>query len=136
VAEVASGGMLEVRLGQYASANAADIAVRHFGENMVDDHSKANEELRTLASEKSIETPKVLAQKDQEVLDRLEKLTGGAFDKGYMTQMVEDHKATIALFEKEVCHGTDVRVKGFAEKTLPTLRRHLQMAETTAAKVQ
>ena len=136
MAEVASGGMLEVRLGQYASANAADIAVRHFGENMVDDHSKANEELRTIASEKSIETPKVLAQKDQEILDRLEKLMGAEFDKAYMAQMVEDHKKDVAACEKEASQGTEVRVKGFAEKTLPTLRHHLEMAQMLAGKIR
>jgi putative membrane protein len=51
------------------------------------DHTKANEDLRTIASEKSIETPKVLNAKDQEVLDRLEKLVGAEFDKAYVAEM-------------------------------------------------
>jgi putative membrane protein len=136
VADTASAGTLETRLGLYASTNAADTDVKHFAETMVNDHRQANDELQTIASEKSIEIPKSLRDGDQKVLDRLEKLTGVEFDKAYMVQMIEDHKNTIAAFEKEVREGTEVLVKGFAEKTLPALREHLQMAETIVAKLK
>ncbi len=128
VKEAASGGMAEVRLGEYASANASSDAVKKFGEHMVDDHKKANDKLKEIASRKGIEFPRELSDEDQKVLDRLEKLKGAEFDKAYVAQMVEDHKKDVAAFEKEAGEGTQTAVKGFAEETLPTLKHHLEMA--------
>jgi putative membrane protein len=133
--EAASGGMLEVRLGEYASFNAASDAVKKFAEKMVGDHTEANNKLKTVASEKAIELPKVLNEEDQKVLDRLERLKGADFDKAYVEQMVEDHLQDIHAFEKEINDGTDPTVKAFAEATLPTLKPHLEMAQALQGKV-
>jgi putative membrane protein len=134
VAEATSGGMLEVRLGEYASFNAASDEVQKFGEQMVGDHSQANEKLKTIAHMNGIEMPRQLNTEDQKVLDMLEKLKGADFDKAYMAQMVEDHKKDVSAFEKEISAGSEIDVKGFAEKVLPTLKHHLQMAEGINAK--
>lgn len=128
VAEATSGGMLEVRLGEYASFNAANEKVRKFGEHMAGDHSQANEKLKPLAYDKGIEMPKQLDPQDQQVLDRLEKLKGAEFDKAYMAQMVDDHEKDIAAFEKEIESGSEPEVKAFAETVLPKLKLHLQTA--------
>ncbi len=127
--DAASGGMLEVRLGQYASDNASSDAVKKFAERMVGDHTKANDKLKTVVSDKAIEIPKVLNEKDQKVLDRLEQLKGKDFDKAYVEQMVEDHMEDIHAFEKEINDGAEPTVKAFAEATLPTLKHHLEMAQ-------
>jgi putative membrane protein len=129
IAAAGSGGMLEVRLGEYASNNAASDAIKKFGEHMVGDHTKLNDQLKTLATQQPIEIPRALNSDDQKVLDRLEKVQGTEFDKAYVTQMVEDHKKDIAAFQKEIDQGSDPSVKAFAEKALPTLQHHLKMAE-------
>ncbi len=133
--QAASGGMLEVRLGEYASFNASSDAVKQFAETMVGDHTKANNKLKTVASDKSIEIPKVLNDEDQKVLDRLEQLKGKEFDKAYVEQMVADHLQDIHAFEKEINDGTEPTVKAFAEATLPTLKHHLEMAQALQGKV-
>jgi putative membrane protein len=132
VATAASAGMLEVQLGQFAAQNASNGEVKKFGAHMVDDHSRANEELKTLAAEKSIEIPGDLSDKHKEVRDRLEKLSGGDFDKAYVAQMVEDHQKVVSAFEKEASDGGNDALKGFAQKTLPVLRHHLEMAQDLA----
>jgi putative membrane protein len=124
-----SGSMLEVRLGQYASQNAAAKDVKLFAEHMVDDHSKANEQLHTLATQEPIEIPRALSDDDNKTLERLEKLTGAEFDKAYVSQMVGDHEKDVAAFEKEMSDGSDVSVKAFAEKILPVIKHHLEMAK-------
>jgi putative membrane protein len=134
--DAASGGMLEVRLGQYASDNASSDAVKKFGEKMVGDHTKANDKLKEVASQKSIEVPKVLSDEDQKVLDRLEQLKGADFDKAYVKQMIEDHLNDVHAFEKEVNDGTEPAVKAFAEATLPSLKHHLEMARALEGKAQ
>jgi putative membrane protein len=62
------------------------------------------------------------------VKDRLGKLDGTAFDKAYVAEMIKEHKAAIAAFQRE-SKSADPDVKAFAEKTLPTLKEHLSQAQ-------
>lgn len=133
--KAAQGGMAEVQLGQLAKDHASSQAVKDFGQNMVDDHTKANDELKDLASRKNVTLPTSVDAKDQATIDRLSKLNGAAFDRAYMRDMVSDHKKDIAEFEKESNSGSDPDVKAWASKTLPTLQHHLQMATDTHRQV-
>jgi putative membrane protein len=134
--KAAQGGMAEVKLGKLATEKASDPDVKQFGQKMVDDHTKAGDELKQIASGKSISLPTDLNAKDQALYDRLSKLSGSEFDKEYMSHMVSDHKTDVSEFKKESDRGSDSDLKSFASKTLPTLESHLQMAESTYAKVK
>jgi putative membrane protein len=136
VQKAASGGMLEVRLGELAQTNAANAAVRQFGARMVRDHSKANQQLLTVLRGEGLIPPRVMLDKDIKTFNQLAKLRGAEFDRAYMKHMVDDHKEDVALFEKEGKDGKDAKVKAFAEKALPTLKEHLKMAEETYDKVK
>jgi putative membrane protein len=125
----ASAGMLEVKLGQYASTNASNADVKKFGDQMVTDHSAANDKLKNIASTANIDIPSQLSDADQAELDRLTKLNGADFDKAYASQMVDDHNKAIALFLEEIDNGTNADLKSFAQDTLPTLKHHLEMAK-------
>lgn len=129
--KAAQGGMAEVELGQLAQSNASSDAVKQFGKRMVDDHTKANNELKRIAADKGITLPSGLDAKDQAVKDRLSKLSGKEFDRAYMEDMVKDHRGDVAEFKKEASSGKDSDVKAFAAKTLPTLEEHLKLAEQT-----
>jgi len=135
VHKAASGGMLEVKLGQFASKHGAHPAVRQFGARMVKDHSQANHELLDLLKSKGLMAPKELDSKDQKMLDHLTALQGPAFDRTYVEHMVKDHQEDIALFEKESINGQDAQLRAFATKTLPVLREHLQLARETLQKL-
>lgn len=132
----AIGGIAEVEMGKLAQQKAASDQVKQFGQKMVDDHSKANDELKQVASAKGLTLPTDLDAKHKSKLDKLEKLSGAQFDKAYMDDMVADHKKDVSDFEKEAKSGKDSDIKGFASKTLPTLQEHLKMAETTHAAVK
>jgi putative membrane protein len=135
VMEAARGGMAEVKLGELATKKAASDDVKQFGQHMVQDHSKANAELKQLADKKGWTLPADVGPKHKAVMDRLSGLSGSAFDRAYMTEMVRDHEKTVALFERETKNGKDEDLRSWAEKTLPTLRHHLTMARETAGKV-
>ena len=135
VMEAAKGGLAEVEKGRLAADKASSADVKQFGQRMVDDHSKANDELKSVASQKGITLPTELDAKDKAMVDKLSKLSGDAFDKAYMTDMVKDHKTDVADFKKEANHGKDADVKSFASKTLPTLEEHLRMAEDIHSKM-
>src|SRR5437868_10901229 len=77
------GGMAEVKLGQLAEERGSNPAVKNFGRRMVQDHSKANEQLKSATSKESIPLPSELDKSDQATYDRLSKLSGDAFDRAY-----------------------------------------------------
>ena len=133
--KAAQGGMAEVQLGQLAVQNGASDHVKQFGQRMVDDHSKANDQLKALASQENITLPTSLNAKDQALVNRLQGMKGAAFDKAYMRDMVKDHEQDIADFQKESTGGTDAGLKTFATKTLPTLQEHLRMAKEASQSV-
>jgi putative membrane protein len=135
IADAARGGMMEVELGQLAVQRAASADVKKFGQRMIDDHSKANNELKQLAASKNVTLPSDLKPEQKEIKDRLMKLKGAEFDREYMKLMVEDHQEDVSEFEKEQKSGSDPDVKAFVTKTLPVLREHLQLASEVAKKV-
>lgn len=132
VKKAAEGGMAEVEFGKLAEQKASNDQVKKFGERMVTDHSKANDELKDVAQKENIQLPDKLDAKDQATKDRLEKLSGEQFDRAYMSDMVKDHKADVAEFARESQDSKDPAVKNFARQTLPTLRQHLKEAEKLA----
>jgi putative membrane protein len=129
VMEAAKGGMAEVELGKLATEKASSDDVKKFGQRMVDDHTKANDQLKQVASQEGIQLPTTLSAKDKMTKERLSKLNGAAFDKAYMSDMVKDHTKDVADFQQESSSGTDPAVKDFASQTLPTLQSHLQEAK-------
>lgn len=127
--KAAEGGMAEVQLGQLAQQNGQSQDVKDFGQRMVTDHTKANDQLKQIAEQKGVTLPTDLNSKDKAEYDRMSKMKGDAFDKAYSKMMVSDHKKDVAEFKREANSGSDPDVKNFASQTLPTLQEHLQMAE-------
>jgi|SRR5579871_938347 len=135
IKEAADGGMAEVELGQLAQDKASSPDVKQFAERMVKDHSQANDQLKQIAMQKGVTLPSTPSKKDEATKDRLSKLSGDAFDRAYMSDMVKDHKKDIAEFQRESTSGRDPDVKQFASQTLPTLKEHLQQAESVNPKM-
>jgi len=125
----ANGGLLEVQLGKLAKTKATSPQVLEFASMMVDDHSAANKELMDLAGKKVITLPAILDNKTQKEYNDFEKMGKKDFDKAYMDYMVKDHKEDIDEFKKEAENGKDSELKAFANKTIPVLQHHLEMAE-------
>ncbi len=135
--KVASGGMMEVEMGKIAAKNAMNADVKAFGQMMVTDHTKANNELKALAAAKNVTLPTTMGEEHQEHMDRLSKLQGAEFDREYMSHMVEDHEEDIEHFREAAnANDYDAEVKAFASKTLPVLEKHLESARTTNDKVK
>jgi putative membrane protein len=135
VMDAAKGGMAEVELGKLAVEKASNADVKKFGQRMVDDHSKANDELKMVVSTKNITLPSGPNATQKATYDRLSKLSGAQFDAAYMRDMVNDHVKDVAAFRREAQGGKDSDIKAFAAKTLPTLEDHLKMARMTDQQV-
>ena len=131
----ASGGMAEVELGRMAATKAQNAEVKQFGEMMVAEHTKSNDELKSLAVKKSVSLPPAPDAAHQATMTRMQGLNGAEFDKAYVEAMVADHEATVQLFESEAARSADAEARAFAEKTLPNLRRHLEMIRDIRTKL-
>jgi putative membrane protein len=123
-------------MGRIAASKATDPDVKQFGQRMVDDHGKANDELKSLASQKNVTVPAELDAKHKADNARLEKLSGAAFDRAYMAAMVLDHDKDVAEFQRVSKTAKDADLKAWAAKTLPTLEEHQKQAKTVNAKVK
>src|SRR5205809_284278 len=122
--KAAKGGMMEVAMGQVAEQKAQSDDVKSFGKRMVTDHSKANDELKSIASKKGVQLPSK------------EPNTKWSSDKAYMDAMVKDHEKDLAEFQEEAKTGSDPDVKKFAEDTAKVVQEHLELAKETQNKLK
>ena len=108
---------MEVTMGKMAEQNAQSDDVKSFGKRMVTDHSKANDELKSIASKKGFELPNK---------EHTGKWTS---DKAYIDMMVKDHEKDLAEFKEEANSGSDPDVKKFADDTAKIVQEHLDACE-------
>ena len=124
----AQGGLAEVKLGRLAQEHGSSELVKDFGEHMAAQHSRANDQLKQVALQAKLDLPAELSPRDQSMYDALCKLSGREFDRAYAKDMVEDHVADLAEFQREANAGQNEGVKAFASQSLAMLREHLTEA--------
>jgi len=125
VVDAGNGGMTEVELSKLAQQKATNAKAKEYADMMVMDHTKANEELKALAKVKNVTLPAVLNDDSKKTWDDLNAKSGADFDKAYVSAMVSEHKKTVSLFENASTSVKDADLKAFIDKTLPTLKGHL-----------
>lgn len=127
VKKAAIAGMAEVQAGKIAESKAQDPKVKQFAQQMVADHTKANEELAAIAKKKGMTVPTKLDTEHQTMIQGLNAKSGKAFDDAYSEQMQASHAQAVALFQGAVT-SSDPDLAAFAKQTLPTLEEHKQEA--------
>src|ERR1041385_8239220 len=128
VKEAARGGMTEVKLGEMAKQKGSSQSVRDFGQRMVTDHTKANNELKQIASNKGAVIPTEMSHRENSQIERFEKLSGPEFDKAFAKFMVKDHEKDAKEFADAANDVSDPDLKAFAQKTHAVIEDHLRMA--------
>jgi putative membrane protein len=130
--EAAQGGLAEVQLSQSAQNKGQSQAVKDYAAMIIQDHTAANDKLKTLATSKGVDLPTAPGATQMATKAKLDTQAGDAFDKAYIQIMLKDHKDTIKAFEKEAQSGQDPDAKAFASATLPTLHEHLTKIKSIA----
>jgi putative membrane protein len=128
VDKAAMGGMAEVKLSKLAMDKGQSTDVKQFARKMVEDHTKANMELKQIAEKKNLVVPTKLDPEHEKAYNQLATLDGANFDKEYMRVMATDHDDATKLFKEEAQRGQDAELKSFAMKTLPTIEKHDDLA--------
>ena len=127
VTDAIKGDNGEVAIGQLAQAQGQSQAVKDFGKLLVSDHGAHKQELAALAQTAGVPVTNEPTDEANANLEKLKGLRGADFDKQFKTMMVEDHTKDIAKYEKQASSG-DTQTAALAQKTLPTLRKHLDAA--------
>lgn len=127
--DAANGNMMEVQMGKLAQEKAQHPRVKAFATMMVNDHSKAEDELKALAAKENITLPAELSTEEKKHMDALGKKSGKDFDKAYINMMIDDHYKDVKVFEKASDNVGDESLKTWARNTLPTLKAHQDSAK-------
>lgn len=127
--EAAAANMAEIQAGRIALDKSSNAQVKQLAQRIIDDHTKAGNQLTSIAQRKHVSLPAEPMPMQKQEADHLKSLSGSAFDKAYAQAMVKDHRKAIKLFGMESASGSDPDLKQFASTTLPALKMHLQMAE-------
>jgi putative membrane protein len=127
--KAASGGLLEVQLGQQVAQKATTPEAKQFAQQMVTDHTKGNNELKALAAQKNITLPTTLGEDQQKVYDDVLAEKGADLDKKYVSAMLTDHQEDIKEYQGAVTQSSDMDIKAYAQKNLPMLQMHLGMLQ-------
>lgn len=128
--EVMQGDMSETKIGQLAQQKGQSEDVKQFGQTLQQDHSQNLQQAQSLAQQLNVQAPDGPNAKQKKMYDNLSKLSGAKFDKAFAKDMVADHKKDIAKFQKQA--KGQGPVAQFAQQTVPTLQKHLQMAQSIA----
>lgn len=123
--DACNGGMTEVELSKLASAKAVKPEVKKFADMMIMDHTAAGEQLKAIAKAKNITLPDSVNADSKKAIEDLSKKSASDFDKAYVDKMVSDHKSTVDMFESASKNLKDADLKAFVDKTLPTIKGHL-----------
>lgn len=135
IEKAAEGGLAEVQLGKLAQQKGQSEAVKEFGRRMVEDHGKANQELKQIAAQKGVNVPQQLAPEAQRELDRLSRLSGAEFDRAYLDSMVKDHDKDLTEFKREAEQSNDPELKKFASRTASVVETHDDLAHKDLQKM-
>ena len=135
IREVNADNMLEVSLGKLAEQKADNAAVKQFAQRMVTDHTKSLDDWTNLASKNGLTIKAGMGSRHRAKLDRLQKLSGKAFDKAYVTMAVQNHKDAIDYFQREGQAAHSDEVRDLVASTLPTLQDHFKQAKQVGAQV-
>jgi putative membrane protein len=128
------GGMAEVQLGQLALQKSNNDDVKQFAQRMIDDHTKLGDQMKPVAQQIGVKMPDGPSKKDKATMAKLQALSGDAFDKAYIKDMVKDHKTDLNDFKMEAQNGSNPAVKDAANQGSQLISQHLQMIEQIAQK--
>ncbi len=129
----ATGGMAEVQAAQLALTKTKRPGITRFANDMITDHTKANQQLMQLAQSKNITLPTSLMDDQQQQLTKLQGESGRAFNHDYVADQAMDHQMMLTAFQDEAANGTDPDLKAFAAQTVPVIQSHLVAAQKLAS---
>lgn len=136
VDEASAKGIAEIETSKMALEKGTSPAVKSFAEQMIKDHTQANQELAQIARQKELEVADEAELMNKAKAMILQLRSGENFDEAYANNQVVAHEQSVELFREQIAEGEDSEIKAFATRTLPKLEHHLEMARELAGNHQ
>jgi putative membrane protein len=130
--KAAEGGLAEVQLGKLAAEKGGSQDVKDFGQKMVDDHTKLNNDMAPIADSRGVMLPRKMVKGDQAEYDKLNGMSGDDFDKEYLAYMVKDHHEDLHEFRVEAVSTSDPTLKAAVDKGAGVIHEHMVMVDKLA----
>ncbi len=130
IRDAAQANQAAIQLGRLAEQQGTSPAVKQMGQSMVKDHTQLNSQLQQIAASKGITLPASPSTDQQNTINQLSGLSGQQFDQAFQKQVIQDHQQELAKFQAEASQGQDPDLKAFAQKAVPGLQQHLNMAQS------
>jgi putative membrane protein len=130
--EAAESGLAGMKFGQLGQDKGSSDAVKEFGKKMAADQMQAMAQLKAIADKGDLKLPTDLNKRDQKNYDKLSQMSGDAFDKAYMKEMVKDDQDHVSMFQLQANGGQNGTIRNFAAQTLPVLQDQLKLAKDTS----
>jgi putative membrane protein len=128
ITKAVQGNLAEVQMGQLAQDKSQNGDVKAFGQQLITDHNDANSKAMAVAKDIGVASPEEPSRKQQADYHKLSKLSGETFDKQFARHMVMDHKQDISKYKADSKKKDPTA--SYASDTLPTLQKHLDMAQS------
>jgi putative membrane protein len=130
--QVSVGNLAEIHTGRLAMLRSKNPQILNIAGKMIEDHTKAQDELQSLARRFGVALPTTLDAPHQQMYQRLARLSGGLFEESYLRSQAADHFTMISLFQKQMTQRTNPHVQGYAARYLPKIQNHAAMISRTA----
>ncbi|HEY9658911.1 MAG TPA: DUF4142 domain-containing protein [Allocoleopsis sp.] len=124
----AEGNNAEIKMSQLALQKAQSEQVRQYAQQMIDQHTTANQQLEPLAAERGIDLSTDASSFDTAVLEQLSQVPSAEFDQAYMNAQVNGHLKSAAIFRTGAQQVKDTALQNYALTLLPSIQQHLEMA--------
>ncbi len=118
----------EIELAKVAEAKASNPDVMAFAARLEQDHRANAADIQALAQTKNVTVPTAVPAATTTIATSLNALTGAAFDRAYVNEMVLDHRRDVVEFAAEQ-QQAEPDVKSLIDKMLPMAQTHLALAE-------
>lgn len=132
----AQDGVAAARMAMLAAERASSAEVKAFGQQVVDDCTKANDDLKSVVEKKGMRLPSDMKARQYATYATLKKLSGPAFDRAYLKARGKNDQEGVKAFQREANRGKDEDMKGFASRTLPVLETHLHEIRSIQSNMQ
>jgi putative membrane protein len=129
------GNYTEVALGRLAGSRAGSSEVKNFAERMVSDHNDMNQRWVDLAKDNDMKVTVDFGPSGQQTIDRLEELSGSAFDQAYMSEAIRQHEQDLAAFQRMGTSARSNEARELAKSGVSTIREHLTLAQQVGSRV-
>ncbi len=129
--ELHTANLFEIAASENAASKAVTAEVKKLAAMMVEAHTKMGADMQAMATKKGITLPTGMGNDFDREMEKLNEKTGIDFDKEYTDQMKNKHEDAVKTLERLSEKSEDAEVKQWASQSLPEIRSHLDMVETT-----